>query len=111
MNYSYTGIGEMAATFALDGTAEAGQAVKVSAAGTVAPCARDDRFAGVLISLRDGCAGVQLRGAAEFICSGALPAPGFAVLAADGDGGVYAAAAGHEYLVLDARDGRVTILL
>lgn len=54
MNVSYEGIGQWAATFACDGVS-AGQVVKVSGSGTVAKCADNDGFEGVVLSVaRDG---------------------------------------------------------
>ena len=54
MNVSYEGIGQWAATFACDGVS-AGQVVKVSGNGTVAKCADNDGFEGVVLSVaRDG---------------------------------------------------------
>ena len=54
MNVSYEGIGQWAATFACDGVS-AGQVVKVSGSGTVAKCADNDSFEGVVLSVaRDG---------------------------------------------------------
>ena len=54
MNVSYEGIGQWAATFACDGVST-GQVVKVSGNGTVAKCADNDGFEGVVLSVaRDG---------------------------------------------------------
>ena len=54
MKLSYEGIGQWAATFACDGVS-AGQVVKVSGNGTVAKCADNDGFEGVVLSVaRDG---------------------------------------------------------
>ena len=47
MNVSYEGIGQWAATFACDGVST-GQVVKVSGNGTVAKCADNDGFEGVV---------------------------------------------------------------
>ena len=50
MNVSYEGIGQWAATFACSGVSE-GQAVKVSGNGTVAACAENGGFDGVVLSV------------------------------------------------------------
>ena len=95
MNVSYEGIGQWAATFACDGVS-AGQVVKVSGSGTVAKCADNDGFEGVVLSVaRDGKA-----------CSVAL--------AADGSGGVkVVSAGGKSYLAVevDTTAKTVTIVL
>ena len=54
MNISYEGIGQWAATFACTDVSE-GQVVKVSGSGTVAACAANGVFDGVVLSVgRDG---------------------------------------------------------
>ena len=49
MSISYEGIGQWAATFACTDVSE-GQVVKVSGHGTVAKCADNDGFEGVVLS-------------------------------------------------------------
>ena len=90
MNVSYEGIGQWAATFACDGVS-AGQVVKVSGNGTVAKCADNDGFEGVVLSVaRDGKAcSVAMGGMVTVSYTGAsAPAAGWNSLAADGSGGV-----------------------
>ena len=54
MNISYEGIGQWAATFACTDVSE-GQVVKVSGSGTVAACAANGVFDGVVLSVgREG---------------------------------------------------------
>ena len=90
MNVSYEGIGQWAATFACNGVS-AGQVVKVSGSGTVAKCADNDGFEGVVLSVaRDGKAcSVAMGGMVTVSYTGAsAPAAGWNSLAADGSGGV-----------------------
>ena len=89
MNVSFNGIGEKLVTFVSDG-AEKGQVVKVSAEGTVAPCADGEAFDGVAMLADDGYAGVLLRGFADVTYGegGGAPAVGHNKLSADGNGGV-----------------------
>ena len=89
MNVSYEGIGQWAATFACSGVSE-GQAVKVSGNGTVAACAENGGFDGVVLSVaRDGKAcSVAMGGMVTVSYSGTAPTAGWNTLAADGKGGV-----------------------
>ena len=59
---SFEGIGEMVATFACGADVAAGQVVKVSADGTVDPCAAGNKICGVALSAEDGYAAVLLGG-------------------------------------------------
>lgn len=101
MEISYEGIGAVRATF-LDGGVTEGQPVKLSAARTAAPCTAGDGFCGVCTGVRHGVCSVQVGGFVRVPYSGeAAPAAGYAVLTADGAGGVCTAAAGTAYLVAD----------
>lgn len=100
MNVSFQGIGQVCATF-LCGDVKAGQVVKVTAAGTVGPCADNDPFCGVVMMTKGGGASVQVAGFATVGFSGEAPAAGFAKLAADNSGGVKTAPGGRDYLVVD----------
>ena len=115
---SFEGIGAAVATFAVSGEVKGGQVVKVSASGTVAPCATGDKFCGVALEPRAGSAAVQVKGFVTVPCTGTLT-PGWAVLCADGSGGVKAAAAGSdgaaplgvEVLVVSADAGSAVLCL
>ena len=97
MNVSFEEIGRMAVTFA-QGGCESGQVCKVSANGTVAPCAAGDKFCGIVEGVRGGFAAVQVAGFASVAVSGSLNV-GYVSLCADGAGGVKAGT-GREYLVV-----------
>ena len=115
---SYEDIGAVTATFAVSGEVKGGQVVKVSASRTVAPCTAGDKFCGVALEPRAGGAAVQVKGFVTVSCTGTLT-PGWALLAADGKGGVQAAAAGSddadpvgvEVLVVSADTGSAVLCL
>ena len=111
MGISFEGIGQWAATFACGETA-VGQVVKVSGNGTVAKCADNDGFEGVVLSVaRDGKAcSVAMGGMVTVSYTGAsAPAAGWNSLAADGSGGVKASSAGRSYLVVDVDTSGKTV--
>ena len=87
---SFEEAGSLLVTFHADSGVEAGQVVKVSANGTVAPCEEGELFCGVAVSCRNGAAGVQVQGFVQVPVT--LPiALGWSRLVADGSGGVMAA--------------------
>ena len=117
-DFSFEDIGAVAATFQVSGEVKGGQVVKVSASRTVAPCTAGDKFCGVALEPRAGGAAVQAKGFVTVTCTGTLT-PGWALLAADGKGGVQAAAAGSddadpvgvEVLVVSADTGSAVLCL
>ena len=114
MNISYEGIGQWAATFACSGV-QAGQVVKVSASGTVAKCAKDGGFDGVVVAVaRDGGAcSVAMGGMMTVSYSGtSAPAAGWNLLAADGNGGVEVVSEdGKSYLAVDVDTTAKTVTI
>jgi hypothetical protein len=107
---SFDGIGEKLVTFYAGEDVKVGQVVKVSEDSTVGPCADGDKFCGVAVNLRGGCAGVQMEGFAQVTCEDTAVTVGYVTLAADGKGGVKKADAGKEYLVAAVEDtGVITI--
>ena len=114
-NHSFEGIGQWAATFACNGV-QAGQAVKISGGGTVAACADEEDFCGVVLTAgRDGKAcTVALGGVVTAGWSGeTAPTAGWCILSADGAGGVCVGETGTDYLVVDVDAGekRVTFVI
>lgn len=111
MKAAFEEIGRMSATFAVTG-GESGQVCKITANGTVCPCADGDKFCGVLEGIRGGFAGVQLEGFAELKYSGTAPALGYVNLCANGTGGVKTGS-GNAYLAVsvDTANKTVTIKL
>lgn len=109
---AFDGIGETVATFYTEGTVTAGEVVKVSDDSSVSACASGDRFCGVAVSVKDGCAGVQVKGFARVSSADSSITAGYVNLEADGNGGVQKAAnGGDEYLVIAADTDSVIILL
>ena len=110
---SFEGIGARTATFACEDGVKAGQVVKITGPGKVGACAAGDRPCGVVQSVRDGFAAVQVGGFATVAVDGTL-AGGWVSLAADGTGGMAAPGAGKtgtEYLVAAADSGSAVLLL
>lgn len=108
MNVSFEEIGRMAVTFAQDGC-QGGQVCKVSANGTVAPCAAGEKFCGIVEGVCGGYAAVQVAGFAEVAVSGSITL-GYVNLCADGNGGVKAGN-GREYLVVSVDENAGTAII
>ena len=105
MEISLNGIGETAVTFAVQDGVAAGMPVKMTANGTVGPCAAGDDFCGVALNARCGYAAVQLTGYAELPFDGTAPGVGWQALSAAGDGKIQAAVSGgRQHLVVDSDD-------
>ncbi len=109
MKAAFEEIGYMAVTFA-DGGCTAGQVCKVSAGGTVAPCADGNKFCGIAQSIRGGFVGVQVAGFAQVSYTGTAPGVGYVNLCANGDGGVKTGS-GREYLVVSVDTAAKTAII
>ena len=70
MKTCYLGIGEVVATFNLDGNGEIGDFVKMSGNGTVAVCSQTDNPIGKISSKSGDVVGIQLKGYMEGKISG-----------------------------------------
>ena len=112
MNISYDGIGYLAVTVPA-GTCGAGQVCKLGSAGQADACVNGEQFAGVCDEVKKGMAAVQVSGFAKVKYTGSAPTPGFAKLAADGNGGVCVNSNAQTYLVLclDQAEGTITMKL
>ena len=111
MRVSYEWIGQWAATFACGAVAE-GEMVKVCGSGEVSACAAGEDFCGQVLSVgRDSSAcAVALGGMVTAAYSGdTAPALGWCGLAADGEGGVQAAADSRCHLVVDVDESGKTV--
>ena len=108
MNVSFEENGRLAVTFAQSGC-QGGQVCKVSANGTVAPCAAGDKFCGVVEGVRGGIAAVQVAGFATVAVSGTVNV-GYVNLCADGAGGVKSGT-GREYLVVSVDAAAKTAII
>lgn len=106
---SFEGIGAVIATFPVGENVHGGQVVKLAEDGSAAGCGDGDTFCGVALEPRAGFGGVQVKGFVTVACDQALT-PGWATLAADGQGGVKQASQGVTALVVRA-DGDGTAVL
>ena len=108
MSVSFEEIGRLAVTFGHEGC-EAGQVCKVSANGTVVPCAEGEKLCGIVEGVRGDHAAVQVAGFAEVRFSGSVGV-GYVNLCADGQGGVKAGT-GREYLVVSVDNNNRTAVI
>lgn len=109
MNISFDGMNQWMATFAAAGMAE-GQVVKMTGSGAVDKCADGDVFCGVTAVAEDSFCGVQLGGVVTVPYTGGAPAVGYALLAANGSGGVKSVSTGgRSYLVLSVDTAAKTV--
>lgn len=86
MEISFKGIGQVAATFEADGDIRPGMAVALTGAGKVGKGKAGDLPCGVVLSVKNDMACVQIGGMAEVSWSGTAPSVGFGALACDGAG-------------------------
>ena len=110
MNVAFEEIGRLAVTFGQNGCA-AGHVCRIGSDGRVIACAAGEKFCGVVESVRGDYAAVQLEGFVTVKVTGTVTV-GFAVLCADGNGGVKSGA-GREFLVVqvDTSAGTAVIKL
>lgn len=102
MAVSFKGIGERVLSFKTASAINAGSLVKMSANGTVAACAENDKFIGVVLSCRNNIAAVQIGGYVKVGYSGTAPTVGYNQLCAKSGTAVEVDAAnGRALLVLD----------
>lgn len=96
MDICFEGVGQVAATFQVDGEVQPGMAVTLTGSGTVGKGADGKLPCGVVLGgVRGGAAAVQIGGATKVGYSGdTAPAVGWQGLALDGKGGVKTAATG-----------------
>jgi len=111
MDICFEGVGQVAATFQVDGELQPGVAVTLTGSGTVGLGADGDAVCGVLLGgVRGGAAAVQISGAAKAGYTGDVPTAGWQELACDGQGGVKAAAGGAKCLVLAVDEGEKSVV-
>ena len=89
MDICFEGVGQVAATFQVEGEVQPGMAVTLTDYGTVGLGDDGDMPCGVALgSARGGAIAVQIGGAAKVGYSGTAPAVGWQELSCDGKGGV-----------------------
>lgn len=108
MKVSFDGIGDSLITFMNDGVKK-GEVCKVSASGTVAPCAAGNDMDGMVIFAEGEYAGVRMHGFVTAAYTGTAPAVGRAILVANGTGGVKTADSGEKYIVVDKDTAAKTV--
>ena len=101
MKISLNGFNNKTATLAATSGTEKGDIVSLSANLTVSEASNGGVFCGVCEDVRDGYASVVLEGYVKVGYSSTAPSLGYAVLAADGAGGVKKAEAGRTCLVVE----------
>lgn len=111
MNIAFDGIGELCATFLVEEEVAKGTPVKMVDNGMVTPCTADNAFIGIAMESRDGAAAVQLGGFVTVNCPDGTPRLGKVTLAADGSGGVKAAADGTTVLVVATDEEAMTAVI
>lgn len=112
MSISFEGVGQVAATFALQGEGvTAGMAVALVDDGTVGLGADGTRLCGVVLGVEaDGMAAVQIAGLAQVAYSGSAPTPGWATLGCDGAGGVKSGSGGDCLVVSVDEDSQTAVI-
>lgn len=109
MEYSFSGFGENAATFAAESGVTAGAPVKMSASGTVSACAAGDSFCGVALGVNNGCAAVQLSGYVRLPYDGTVPTVGWQNVSAAAGGKAQAGGtSGRSLLIVDVDEADKT---
>lgn len=109
---SYEGIGGVAATFLCREGVKTGQAVKLTEANTVGPCADGDIPCGVVLGVApDGVCAVQVGGFVT-VSAGEDVTVGLCELVSDGAGGVKkGSGTGGVKLVVSNEGGKAVIML
>lgn len=100
MNISLDSFHSQQATFLADSLTKAGYPVAMKENLTVTTASTGGVFCGFCTDLRDGYATVRLSGYCTAKYSGTAPAVGYALLAADGDGGVKTVTTGGRSLLV-----------
>ncbi len=88
MEISFEGIGQVAATFAVEEGVKAGMAVALTGDGTVGVGSAGTAPCGVVLTAEGESAAVQVGGFVEVAYTGTAPAIGWGMVAVDGAGGI-----------------------
>ena len=113
MSVSLNGINEKYITFCANGTLTEGLPVKMYSNNTVAACSDGDQVIGIVKSVRNGYATVQVSGTVTLGYTGTAPTVGLRIIDADGSGGVSIASSGRQVLVVsvDTTAAKVTAIM
>lgn len=85
---AFTGFNENMVTFKCSGLIDVGSIVSITANGTVGVSSDSAVFSGIVRSVRDGYAAVQVSGYIEVPYTGTAPALGYTSVVANGDYGI-----------------------
>lgn len=111
MNVNFNGLEENVVTFEADSTVtQAGMLVKMKASGTVEACSAGDSFCGVAVNVRDGYAGVLVKGYVSCPANAEISV-GYQKLACSDVSTVSQNESGREYLVIDSDENTVGFIL
>ena len=112
MEFSFEGIGQVAATFMVNGDIQPGMAVALSADSTVGMGKAGDALCGVTLSAKNGMAAVQVSGMVEVGWSGTAPAIGMGTVAVDGTGKIKTVTSGGvNCLIVSVNTGDSTAVI
>ena len=98
MNYNQ--IGDVTATFRINGTVKVGDLVTMAENSTVKAATADAQVIGVCVSKNGDYAGVQIRGGVTVACSDSTLTVGYHPLKAAADNKIALGTAGAEHLVV-----------
>ena len=112
MEFSFEGIGQVAATFAAADVVQPGMAVALTADSTVGLGKAGDALCGVALSVKGGMAAVQVSGMVEVGWSGTAPAIGMGTVAVDGTGKIKTVTSGGvNCLIVSVNTGDSTAVI
>ena len=114
MKISFEGIGQVAATFMVEGDIQPGMAVALTADSTVGLGKAGDAPCGKVLSVKNGMAAVQIDGMAQVGYSGTAPAIGWGTIAGDGTGKIKTVTTGGKTCMIvsvNTADGTAVIKL
>ena len=112
MEISFEGIGQVAATFAAADGIQPGMAVALSGDSTVGMGKTGDALCGVVQSVKNGMAAVQMYGMAKIGYSGTAPVVGMNAVAVDGAGKIKTVTdGGMNCMILSVNTGDSTAVI
>ncbi len=110
MSVSFNTIGEVTATFKINGNLANGDLVTINTDGTVEKAATTEEIIGVCVSTNGVYAGIQIKGGVKVKADSTLTT-GYKALTVSADNTVKAASTGCMHLVCEVSGGFATIIL
>ena len=111
MEFSFEGIGQVAATFAATEGIQPGMAVAMTDGSTVGLGKAGDAPCGVVLTAKNGTAAVQISGMVKADYSGTAPAIGWGTIAVDGTGKIQTADDGLDCLIVSVNTADSTAVI